>query len=292
MKLGLANPQTELNGSPEAATLIIKSLAGIGLDHIVTYDHPMGAEHENRDPKLAGPYTMDHAFHDPFTFLTWAAALDDKLELFTGVLLLPERQTVIVAKQAADLALFSNDRFIMGVGSGWNYIEYEALGREYRKRGKMMDEQVPLLRRLWTEKCFSYQGEVLNERFERAGLVTMPRKPIPIWFGGFSQAAYARAGRLGDGFLFADGGRFENAYKAWDRVKAELEKNGRSTDDFGRSLIFGSKDDTAEEIADALKKWEDSGHQYGAMQTTWRGLRNAEEHLEFAQKVASKVRGG
>ena len=292
MKLGIANPQTELGGSPEAMHTIVTSLEGMGFDHFVTYDHPMGAEHEGREPRLTGPYTMEHAFHDPFTLLMYAAALTTKLELITGVLLLPERQTVIVAKQAVDLALFSNDRFIMGVGSGWNYVEYQALGRDYRKRGRMMDEQIPLLKRLWTEKCFSHKGEVLDEHFERAGLVVMPRKPIPIWMGGWSDAQFRRAGRLGDGFLFASGGKFGDAYDAWEKIRASLREHGRSEDEFQCNLMVSDVNSSVEELADELKRWEDAGHQSGTIASGWRGFRSVEEHLDFCQKVAAKVRGG
>ena len=287
MKLGIANPQTELGGSPEAARKIILGAEAMGFDHFVTYDHPVGADHADRKPRLLGPYTLEHAFHDPFTFLTYAAALTSRIELMTSVLLLPQRQTVLVAKQATDVALFSDDRFIMAVGTGWNWVEYNALGRDYAMRGKLLDEQVPLLRRLWSEEVISHEG--LLERFERAGLVVRPRKMIPIWFGGMKDPAFRRAARLGDGFVFA-GGKYGDPHNSWERVKHFLAENGRSDANFYRNIIVGDGPEDAQTIADELKRWRDAGHQYGTIQSTWRGLKTAEEHLEFFQDVADKFR--
>ncbi len=287
MKLGIAYPQTELGGSPEAARQIITTIEEMGFNHMVTYDHPVGADHEDREPRLLGPYTLEHPFHDPFTFLSYAAALTSRLELMTSVLILPERQTVLVAKQATDVALFSGDRFIMAVGTGWNWVEYEALGRKYAMRGKLLDEQVPLLRRLWSEEKFSHEG--LVERFERAGLVPRPRKMIPIWFGGMSEPAFRRAGRLGDGFAFA-GGKYGDPHNSWERVRHHLLENGRPEEDFSRNLILGDGPESAQDIADDLKRWRDAGHQYGTIQSCWRGLKTADEHLEFFQEVAEKYR--
>ena len=288
MKLGIAYPQTELGGSPQAARQIITATEEMGFDHLVTYDHPVGADHADRKPRLLGPYTLEHAFHDPFTFLTYAAALTSKVELLTSVLILPERQTVLVAKQATDVALFSDDRLILGVGTGWNWVEYQALGRDYAMRGKLLDEQIPLLRRLWSEEVISHEG--LLESFERAGLVVRPRKLIPIWFGGMREPAFRRAGRIGDGFIFA-GGQYGNPHESWERVKHHLLENDRSVDDFNRNLILGEGSDDAQSIADNLKRWRDAGHQYGTIQSTWRGFKTAEEHLDFFQEVANKVRG-
>lgn len=287
MKLGIAYPQTELGGSPDAARQIISATEEMGFDHLVAYDHPIAADHANRKPRLLGPYTLEHPFHDPFTFLTYAAALTSRLELMTSVLILPERQTVVVAKQATDLSLFSGDRLILGVGTGWNWVEYQALGRDFAVRGKLLDEQVPLLRRLWTEEVFSHEGMV--ESFERAGMVVRPRKMIPILFGGMKEPAFRRAGRLGDGFIFA-GGQYGNPYDSWERVKYHLIENGRSEKDFCRNLIVGDGPEDAQTIADELKRWRDAGHQYGTIQSTWRGLKTAEEHLEFFQEVAEKIR--
>ena len=287
MKLGIAYPQTELGGSPEAARQVITATEEMGFDHIVIYDHPVGAEHSDRDPPLTGPYTEKHPFHDPFTFLAYAAALTSRVELMTSVLILPERQTVLVAKQATDVSLFSGDRLILAVGTGWNWVEYEALGRDFASRGKMLDEQVPLLRRLWSEDVLSHEGSV--ERFERAGLVVRPRKMIPIWFGGMKEPAFRRAGRIGDGFAFA-GGMYGNPHASWERVKHHLVENGRAVEDFQRNLIVGDGPESAQAIADELRSWRDAGHQYGTIQSCWRGLKTAQEHLAFFQDVAEKFR--
>lgn len=286
MKLGIVYPQTELHGSPEAARQIFSLVEEMGFDHIVAYDHPIGADHADRKPRLLGPYTMEHAFHDPFTLLTYAATLTRRAELFIAVLILPERQTVIVAKQATDIALFSGDRFRLGVGTGWNWVEYDAMGRDFSKRGAYLDEQIPLLRRLWTEECFSHQGTL--ERFERAGLVVRPRKPIPIWIGGFAEPAFRRAGRLGDGFHFAGGIRWDS--NQWPRVQHHLRENGRSESDFGRNLISGEGQPDPQDAADELRRWRDAGHSHGTIQSTWFGFTSVDQHLDYFAAVAEKVR--
>lgn len=286
MKLGLVYPQTELKGSPEAARQMFTWVEQEGFDHIVTYDHPMGAMPEDRDPPLTGGYNMNHPFHDPFTLLTFAAGLTTRAELMTGVLILPERQTVIVAKQATDLALFSGDRFRLGIGTGWNWVEYTALGREFATRGRYMDEQIGLLRRLWTEHCFSYQGSL--ESFERAGIVIRPRQLIPIWMGGFSEPAFRRAGRVGDGFHFAGGGRFDPSH--WPRVQHHLRENDRSELAFARNLIVGAGPAGPREVAEELLRWRDAGHTHGTVDSSWRGFTSVEQHLDYYAAVAAVVR--
>ena len=203
MKLGTVYPQIELNGDPEAFRRIGLATEALGYDHFLIYDHVLGAVHEGRDPPLFGPYNETTPFHEPMVALGHLAALTERIELVTGIVILPQRQTALVAKQAAELDLFSGGRLTLGVGTGWNYVEYEALGEDFKTRGRKLDEQIPYLRRLWSEAVVSYQGGF--DRVDRAGILPRPRRRIPIWCGGFIEAAYRRAARLADGFVFAMG---------------------------------------------------------------------------------------
>ena len=199
MKIGAVYPQTELSGDPEAVRRIAASVEALGYDYLLAYDHVLGATHD-REPKLTGPYTERHPFHDPLVMFAHVAAIARRIELVTGVLILPQRQTVLVARQAADLDLLSGGRLRLGVGIGWNYVEYEALGQSFNTRGRREEEQIGLLRRLWTEPLVDFRGEF--DRVNRAALNPRPRRAIPIWLGGFSEPAYRRGARLADGFIF------------------------------------------------------------------------------------------
>src|SRR3984957_18542098 len=147
--IGVVYPQTELRGDPEAVRRIGRAVEDLGFDHLSAYDHVLGAVHADRNPPLTGPYTEHDPFHDPFVMFAYLAGITQRLQFVTGILILPQRQTVLVARQAADLDLLSGDRLRLGVGIGWNYVEYTALGQDFHARGKRLAEQVELLRRLW-----------------------------------------------------------------------------------------------------------------------------------------------
>jgi probable F420-dependent oxidoreductase len=287
MKIGVIYPQIEMKGDPEAVRRFGLAAEQLGYDHLIAYDHVLGAVHEGREPKLTGPYTEKHPFHDPFTMFSYLAGLTTKLELVSGVLILPQRQTALVAKQAADLALFSNNRFRLGVGLGWNWVEYDALGQDFHTRGKRMDEQIPLLRQLWSEPVVTHHGRF--DQVERASLSLFPTKPIPIWLGGFSEPAYRRAGRLADGFLFA--GSVAVANEGWGVVRAALEAAGRDGTGFGREYMYGAPTGDAEKIADAFKAWRDSGGTHASFATMGRDLDGVDAHVAFIEEVRRKVEG-
>ena len=223
MKFGVVFPQTEVSADPEALPAIALAADALGYDSLLFYDHVVGADHADREPPLWGPYTEDDPFHDPFVAMGFAAAITARIELVTGVLILPQRQTVLVAQQAADVDLLSHGRLRLGVGTGWNWVEYDALGQDFASPGRRLSEQVPLLRRLWAEPLVSFDGEF--DRIERGCINPRPRRPIPVWFGGFGEAAFRRASRLGDGFTFA--GDVDRCVEGLDRVRELLAAEGR-----------------------------------------------------------------
>jgi probable F420-dependent oxidoreductase len=200
MRIGVVLPTCDIGTDPAVIRDFAQTAEDLGYDHIVIYDHVLGAVHAAREPKLLGPYDEKDAFHEPFVLFAWLAGQTRRIELATGVLVLPQRQTALVAKQAAELALLSGGRLRLGVGTGWNWVEYESLGVPFGDRGRRLDEQIELLRRLWREPLLDFRGKL--HRVDRAGLLPRPTHPIPIWLGGYTDVAIRRAARVGDGFLF------------------------------------------------------------------------------------------
>src|ERR1700691_5635441 len=171
MEIGVVYPQTELRGDPEAVRKIGTGVEDLGFDHLLAYEHVLGAVHADRTPPLTGPYTEHDPFHDPLVMFAYLAGLTERIGFVTGVLILPQRQTALVARQAADVDLLSGGRLRLGVGVGWNHVEYDALGQNFHTRGAREEEQIQLLRLLWTEEVIDYTGRF--DRVDRAG--TSPR---------------------------------------------------------------------------------------------------------------------
>src|SRR3954447_8311199 len=215
MHIGVVYPQTELRGDPIAVRTIATAVEDLGFDHLLAYDHVVGAVHADRTPPLTGPYTELDPFHDPFMMFAYLAGITERITFATGVLILPQRQTVLVARQAADLDLLSGGRLRLGVGVGWNPVEYEALGEEFSTRGARQEEQIELLRRLFSEPVVDFAGRF--DRVDRASLLPKPARPVPIWLGG-GTAAIERAARLADGFMFFDSG-VDRTVDAWKRLR-------------------------------------------------------------------------
>src|SRR5580692_6796117 len=187
MEIGVAYPQNELRGDPAAVGQFGRAVEDLGFHHILAYDHVLGAVHANRTPPLTGPYTENDPFHDPFVMFAYLAGITERIRFTTGILILPQRPTALVARQAADVDLLSGGRLRLGVGIGWNYVEYEALGQDFRSRGARQEEQIELLRRLFTEPVVDFSGRF--DRVDRAAIVPRPARSIPIWLGGSGEAA-------------------------------------------------------------------------------------------------------
>src|SRR3954468_21036225 len=234
MQIGAVYPQNELRGDPSAVRRIGTVVEALGFDHLMAYDHVLGAVHAHRSPALPGPYTERDPFHDPFVMFAYLAAITERIGFAPGILILPQRQTALVARQAADVDLLSGGRLRLGVGVGWNPVEYEALGQDYRTRGARQEEQIELLRRLFTDPVVDFTGRF--DRVDRAALVPKPARPIPIWLGGSGEKAFERAARLADGFIFFGGG-IDHAAAAWKRLCDRIQNLGRSIEDFGAEYV-------------------------------------------------------
>ena len=204
MRFGCVLPTTEIGTDPAVIRDFVQTAEGLGYSHVVVYDHVLGAVHADREPPLFGPYDETHPFHEPMVLLGYLAGVTQRIELATGVLIAPQRQTVLLAKQAAELAILSGNRLRLGMGTGWNRVEYQALGMPFESRGPMLNEQIDLCRRLWTGDVISYDGRF--HTVDRANCTPAPSQPVPIWLGGGSAPALRRAAAVGDGFMFGSAG--------------------------------------------------------------------------------------
>ena len=255
----------------------------------------LGAVHAGREPKLPGPYTERDGFHEPFVLYGYLAAVTQRIELCTGVIILPQRQTALVAKQAAEIDLLSGGRLRLGVGTGWNFVEYESLGVPFGDRGKRFDEQIELLRRLWQEPVIDFSGRF--HRIDRAGILPRPRRDIPIWLGGFTPVAIRRAVRVGDGMLF--GTSPSRMRPLLQLAHQELDKIGRPRSAFGAEAVVdasNSPDTWAREAAlwrelggthFALRAMDTAAEAVGEKRV---GFRGPQDYIAALERFAAAMR--
>jgi len=288
MRIGALYPQRELPRDPQSLVDFARSVEEMGFDYLVMNDHVVGAVREDRDPPLTGPYTETDPFHDPLIAFAHLAALTSTLEFCTGVMILPQRQTVLVARQAADLDLLSGGRFALGVGTGWNPVEYEALGMDFGSRGERLTEQIDLLRRLWSGEVVDFNG--VHHRVDRAALVPAPARSIPILCGGMSAPAYRRAAKHGDGFIFM-GALQDITLPAWRELRELLERDERDVDGF-RAEYYATRADFGglgtSDLLSELETWEAHGGTHACIKTMGMGFSTVAAHLQHLEKVAGR----
>ncbi len=285
MQVGVAYPQNELRGDPAAVRQFGKAVEDLGFDHLLAYDHVLGAVHAGRTRELSGPYTEHDPFHDPLVMFAYLAGITERLGFVTGILVLPQRQTALVARQATDVDLLSGGRLRLGIGVGWNFVEYEALGQDFRTRGARQEEQIELLRRLFVEPVVDFSGRF--DRIDRASLVPKPSRPVPIWLGGSGDAAFDRAARVADGFVFFGGGIDHNV-AAWNRLRDRLRDLGRPVEDFGREYVILPQGSVAELVAE-INAWREAGGTHASIVTMGLGLDSVDGHVDYITSVADAL---
>jgi probable F420-dependent oxidoreductase len=282
MRIGVVLPQSELGGDPGAVRAYAEGAESLGYTHILAYDHVLGA-----DPEVhtgwSGPYDVDTTFHEPLVLFGFLAAFTH-VELVTGIIILPQRQTALVAKQAAEVDLLSEGRFRLGVGLGWNAVEYEALGRAFKDRGRRVEEQIALLRRLWTERSVTHDGP--SEHVTGAGLAPLPRQqPIPVWIGGQSPRAYERIGRLADGWFpqVTPGAKLDEARSTIDKAATAA---GRDPTSLGMEGRVSWTPEGADRLADHVARWRAAGATHLSLNTMGAGLATVDDHLGALTQAA------
>lgn len=287
MKLGIVFPQLEIGNDPAAIRDFAVAAEELGFDHILIYDHVLGAE-RNRPGGFSGPYDTNSAFHEPFVTFGFLAGLTKTIEFCTGVLVLPQRQTALVAKQAAELQNLSGGRLRLGVGVGWNAVEYEALGCDFGNRGRRQVEQIDLMKRLWAEDIVDFEGRW--HRVDRAGINPRPTVDIPIWFGGSAPQLIDRIARQGDGWIPIMGPN-EAAADLIAKLRSALSERGRAPGSVGveaQAQVRGGNDEL---WATHAAKWRDLGATHLAIATMNAGLATPDDHIEAARTWKAAVDG-
>jgi probable F420-dependent oxidoreductase len=284
VQVGVVFPQTEIGADPVVIRAYAAAVEELGYAHVLAYDHVLGAD-PAQHPGWSGPYDVDSTFHEPFVLFGYLAGITS-LELVTGVVILPQRQTALVAKQAAEVDLLTEGRFRLGVGLGWNRVEYEALGKAFTDRGRRMTEQVALLRRLLTERTVTFRGE--HESVAGAGLAPLPvQRPIPIWFGGNTPPALRRAGRLADGWFpqVQPGPRLDEAIRLVHEGAREAGRNPAAIGMEGRVGLARGVDVATERIS----AWRAAGATHVSVNTMGVGAGGIDRHIAALAEVATAI---
>ena len=288
MQHGVVFPQTEFGNDAQAIKDYAQTAEGLGYDYLLVYDHVLGA-HPIREPRLTGPYTSEHPFHEPMVLFGFLAAVTTRLELVTGILILPQRQTALVAKQTAEVDVLSKGRLRLGIGIGWNYVEYDALGEEFRTRGRRVEEQIEVLRKLWTQPLVTHKSA--EHVIDNAGINPLPvRRPIPIWFGGAAEPVLKRAARIGDGWMPA--GRLpDDRMKGYvDQLEGYLAASGRERATFGIDPWISIQGLEQDEWRRRVEAWRALGATHLAVDTMRAGFQTPQAHMEAIRSFREVLR--
>lgn len=292
MKLGVTFPQHIIGGDAALVRDFAQTVEDLGYAHIVAYDHVLGVDPEAY-PNWKGPYTSKDLFHDPFTLFSFIAGFTKRIELSPQIVILPQRQTALVAKQAASLDVLSNGRLRLGIGVGWNPVEYEALGENFHNRGKRSEEQIEVMKLLWSQPHVEFEGKY--HTIPNAGINPLPvQRPLPVWLGGGADETLDRIGRLGDGWLNIYVSP-KNAQPALDKIRAGAERAKRDPAQIGLDCWtgFGGSPD---EWRNTIEGWRKLGATHITLNTAFgrghiqgRAGKNAAAHLEIIERYITAV---
>lgn len=284
MKIGVVFPQTEIGSDPAMIRDYAQAVESMGYTHILAFDSVVGAN-PDRPGGWDSPYTYRHAFHEPFVLFGFCAAVTRRIELVTGVLVLPQRQTALVAKQAAEVDVLSGGRLRLGIGVGWNPVEFEALGENIKNRGRRIEEQIDVMRRLWTEELLTYEGQW--HHVPDGGLNPLPvQRPIPVWMGGESEAVLRRAARLADGWITLQTLRpGPPAQRIVDRLHGLVREAGRDPATFGVEGRVALANVPVAERAQEMAAWRAMrGITHLCVNTMGLGLPSPTEHVRTLER--------
>ena len=292
MKLGVTYPQNIIGGDPTIVRDFAQTAEGLGYSHLVAYDHVVGVNRAAY-PDWKGPYTSADLFHDPFTLFSYIAGITETIELSPQIVILPQRQAVLVAKQAASLDVLSGGRLRLGVGIGWNKVEYIAMGEYFHDRGKRSEEQIAVMRALWAEPHVVFEGEY--HMIPDAGINPLPAEPLEVWIGGGSDATYDRIGRMGDGWLNIYVSP-DNIQPALDKIQASAEQAGRDASKIGLDCWTGMGSGTPDDWRAEIETWRNLGATHITVNTIFnRGHikpikgRDASTHLKMIERYMEAV---
>jgi probable F420-dependent oxidoreductase len=293
MRVGVVFPQTEIGADPVAVRDYVQAAEDLGYSHLIAYDHVLGADTQFHQGWTGG-YTSKDMFYEPFVTFGYMAAITRALELVTAILILGQRQTALVAKQAAEVDVLSGGRLRLGVGIGWNHVEYEALGQNFHSRGRRSEEQVPLLRALWTQEVVNFKGRW--NQVTHAGINPLPvQRPIPIWMGAGgrlspvpTERVLRRIARLADGW-FPQFPPDETGREAVARVREYAREEGRDPSVIGMEARINIADGNPEFWVERAKAWEELGATHISVNTMRAGLESPEAHIDAIRQFKEVV---
>lgn len=287
IQIGAVLPQVEMPPDATAVRRYITHLEEHGFDHMMLYDHVLGAGTDTR-PGWSGAYSSTDPFLEVLTAISWAAGFTERLKFVTGVLILPQRQTALVAKQAATLDHLCGGRLRLGVGIGWNKVEYDGLNETFSNRGKRMEEQIELMRALWQEPLITYDGQW--HHIDNAGILPLPdQRPIPVWIGASADVAIRRAARIADGF-FPQGAPGERMDHMMGVLNDELDRNGRNREAFGIEPRITVSTGTADDWRREAAAWREMGATHLSLNTMKGGFTEIDRHLDALERGREAIR--
>ena len=293
MKTGAVFPQTEIGSDPAAVRDYVQAVEELGYAHMMVYDHVLGAD-TSHHATWEGSYTSESMFHEPFVLFGYLAGITTKIELVTAVLILGQRQTALVAKQAAEVDLLTGGRLRLGVGVGWNHVEYEALNQEFGNRGQRYAEQIKLLREFWTQEVVEFEGQY--HKVDHAGVNPQPvQRPIPIWMGAGARAnpvptdrVLRRVARLAEGW-FPQMQPTNDARSTVERLKKFADEAGRDAAEIGMEPRINLGDGDPEFWQEQARVWEDMGATHISVNTMRSGLDSPQDHINAIQQFKEVI---
>ena len=284
MQIGVTFPQNEIGADPVVIRDYAQAAEGLGYSHLVAFDHVLGADPAHR-PGWRG-YTHRDMFHEPFVLFGYLAALTH-LELVPAVIILPQRQTALVAKQAAEVDILTGGRLRLGVGVGWNPVEYEALGMDFHTRGRVVEEQIEVMRLLWSQEIISYKGRY--HTITEAGLNPLPtRRSIPVWLGGSTDILLRRVARLGDGW-FPQGYPDQQMGETLERLHVYTREAGRDPTSLGIEARLTIRDTSLDEWIRQTQAWEKLGATHISINTMGAGFKSPDEHIHAIRRYKEAI---
>ena len=286
MRVGVVFPQTEIGADPHYIKDYAQAAEDLGYSHILAYDHVIGANLASR-PGWKPPYSHLDIFHEPLVLFGYLAGVTKKIEFVTGIIILPQRQTILVAKQAAALDVLSGGRVRFGIGIGWNPVEYEALGENFTNRGLRSEEQIAVLRKLWTQQTVTFEGRW--HKIVDAGINPLPiQQPIPIWFGGGDERALRRLAKLGDGWfplLPPD----EKCRAAIEKIHAYAKESGRDANAIGIEGRISYGQGSPDTWTQDLQAWKQLGATHASFNTMKAVLKSPSAHIEAIRQFSKII---
>jgi probable F420-dependent oxidoreductase len=285
MEIGVVFPQNELARDGGALRAFGQAASDLGYSHLAAYDHVLGADPAVHGD-LGGPYTIEDPFHEPLTMFSYLAGFCD-LGFATSILIGPQRQTALLAKQATEVDILCGGRFRLGLGIGWNRVEYEALGQSFASRASRLEEQVAVLRQLWTQPSVTFEGRF--DHITAAGLAPPPvQRPIPVWIGAWAPTALRRVGRVADGWFpqVRPGGGLDEALELIAQGAQEAGRDPAAIAFEGR-IEYATGD--LDKMATQAQRWREAGASHLSVNTMGAGCAGADDHIAGLTAMAGAL---